>query len=268
MTSSYPRAFPLSRQRRKLPSLLAAAGGVLLVLALLLRAPELNQPLFLTLNALLQTLPHPLWGALSNLGATSVAAALLLLLALWSLRPLLLATLMLLPTTFLVHTLKHLLADPRPAALLSSELFTLLEKPLKSGAFPSGHTATATILAIAIALTPSPPHRLLHTALLPLLPLAVIAIALSRIAVGAHWPSDLLAGVGVAFLGAAATLCSIVFYPPLLSTLRRRRRLLLTLTAAIALYAPFDAALYRSGAAIVWVITPLSLLAALTLLRR
>lgn len=64
-----------------------------------------------------------------------------------------------------------------------------------SMSFPSGHTANATITWLAIALLLPVPHRLR-----PILVGVGLAVALqvgwSRVALGVHWPSDVIGGWG------------------------------------------------------------------------
>jgi undecaprenyl-diphosphatase len=64
-----------------------------------------------------------------------------------------------------------------------------------SMSFPSGHTANATITWLAIALLIPVPHRLR-----PILVGVGLAVALqvgwSRVALGVHWPSDVIGGWG------------------------------------------------------------------------
>jgi len=62
--------------------------------------------------------------------------------------------------------------------------------------FPSGHTTTAVALAFVIGF-------LSRRWLLPLLAVALV-VGVSRVAVGAHYPTDVLAGIVVGTLGAYA----------------------------------------------------------------
>jgi undecaprenyl-diphosphatase len=92
--------------------------------------------------------------------------------------------------------LKPLLPRRRPAA---PELHTYqtLPNPPKSSSFPSGHAASAAAFTTAVALE-SPR---LGAAVAPL----AAAVAYSRVHVGVHWTSDVLAGVAVGTGVAAAT---------------------------------------------------------------
>ena len=103
-------------------------------------------------------------------------------------------------TTCYVHGLKHLLESARPAAVLPLEHIHVIGPILKSNAFPSGHSATAMMLAGLFWLYLR--SNVLKIAVLILFSLVV----LSRIMVGAHWPLDVVAGaLGgwiAAFIGA------------------------------------------------------------------
>lgn len=87
-------------------------------------------------------------------------------------------------------TLPSLFDRPRPFAV-DAALTVIDHKPL-SPAFPSGHAA----MAVAGALAGS---RMLPGSIWVWAPLAVI-VAISRVYIGVHWPSDVLAGalVGLA----------------------------------------------------------------------
>lgn len=76
-----------------------------------------------------------------------------------------------------------------------------------SASFPSGHTtaATATYLTLGALLARVQPRRRLKLYLLSVAILLVLLIGVSRVYLGVHWPTDVLAGWGV---GAAwASIC-------------------------------------------------------------
>lgn len=94
-----------------------------------------------------------------------------------------------------VNALKIIIGRPRPVLLLDSGIFndfTLFSFASRWWSFPSGHSATALSLALALAVF-FPRWRL------PLL-LFAGTIAASRIVVTAHYLSDTLAGFAIAAL--------------------------------------------------------------------
>ena len=86
---------------------------------------------------------------------------------------------------------------PRPASVLDPTSFHILGNPLTSLSMPSGHTLTAFALITAFYFTTVAEKRK------PLLSLFLISITagISRIAVGAHWPADVMAGAAIGMTG-------------------------------------------------------------------
>jgi membrane-associated phospholipid phosphatase len=92
---------------------------------------------------------------------------------------------------------KHVLEMPRPAGILDHASFYILERPLTSFAMPSGHTLTAFAVLSGIYFAIDRRHRGTFFWLFILATLG----GLARIAVGAHWPSDVFAGASLGIFG-------------------------------------------------------------------
>jgi membrane-associated phospholipid phosphatase len=85
--------------------------------------------------------------------------------------------------------LKHLVDAMRPPAVLAAEQFHLIGPALRNHSFPSGHSASiAVFVGVLVIFAANWRER---SALLAL----AAAVALSRVALGVHWPQDVLAGV-------------------------------------------------------------------------
>jgi membrane-associated phospholipid phosphatase len=93
--------------------------------------------------------------------------------------------------------LKLALEMPRPAGVLDEATFHILGKPLTALSMPSGHTLTAFALATALYFSVAPGKRKSWLWLFGL----AIGAGVARIAVGAHWPADVLAGAAIGLLG-------------------------------------------------------------------
>ena len=111
--------------------------------------------------------------------------------------------------TFLSVGGKHLAAIPRPAAVLDHHIFHIIGNTLTAhNSLPSGHsiTAFAIITAIMGSLLLSPLKKSHYLWILLGFCLAT-TIALSRVAVGAHWPFDTAVG---ALFGYIAGLTGVI----------------------------------------------------------
>ena len=244
---------------------LALPGLAVLVLAIVLQGQPAEKDLFLALNHGATRLPAWLWSCLSTLGETGVLFALLSPLLWW--RPqALLAVLAAAPFGGLMSVALKLWFDaPRPASLIDPDQFNVIGPLLHKASFPSGHTITAFAAAAAILITlwlqrapgTGPQHSLRHgqrwgwwLALVLLLGLAK-AVGFSRIAVGAHWPVDVLAGMGVGWLAGLAGAWVAVRYAALGANLRAQNFTALGL-AALALLVFYKPAEYALGQGVVW----------------
>ncbi len=173
-----------------------AIPALALLLLALLGLANLNQPLFLWLNHALYLPAEGLWLNVTLFGDAGMMAILLLPLIgkrpdiIWS------ALLAGILTAILVDVGKDFFAFQRPPNVLAAETFHQLGNRFGAASFPSGHTAAAFSVAGTISLMVTDTR----------IRLAVIAlalfIALSRIAVGAHWPMDITAGAFTGWLAA------------------------------------------------------------------
>lgn len=89
----------------------------------------------------------------------------------------------------LAQVLKKSINAPRPPSVLGAGELWVTGDPLYFNAMPSGHSATAASLTLLLWVLTRPPRWAQV-----LLVWAAVAVGLARIGVGAHWPSDVLAG--------------------------------------------------------------------------
>jgi membrane-associated phospholipid phosphatase len=157
---------------------------------------DLQRDAFISLNTTLNAWPAALWRNLTQFGDAAVLIPLLSPIILW--RPqAMAAALAAAPVASLFSvTLKHLMAVPRPAAYLDPDQFIILGRALKANnSLPSGHSLTIFTGVTAVLVTLSLFERSWRMGLLALVALLFAgAVAVSRVAVGAHWPLDTLGG--------------------------------------------------------------------------
>jgi len=183
-------------------------GAVLIVAGLLLwRDAALNRSLFLAVNGLGPAAPT-LWSCLSVAGLG--LAAWIYLTALAEDRPERVARLLwiLVVGGIVIHVIKRQFSSARPLAALGDAGMSVIGEALRTNSMPSGHSAMAFAM-LALVLAGARPREGRSAALATALAIGwtafALGIALSRLAVGAHWPADALfgAGLGLLFAGLA-----------------------------------------------------------------
>ncbi|MBF7730186.1 bifunctional DedA family/phosphatase PAP2 family protein [Pseudomonas sp. N040] len=236
------------REQRQVTRL-AAGLSLLLVLGLLLgwrQLGALDQGLF----DLLQTARSArldqwmvLLTAIGDRQVQTLAGLLLVLLLLLGRqrRAALFAATSLLSSALAVSLLKRLLERPRPAVLLES---------LGSFSLPSGHSAAAFALFLVLGVLAGrgQPGRWRVTWLL-LAGMPALLVALSRVYLGVHWPTDILAGALLAGGLCAGSLWLVQRHSPLPALPARVWYGLLPVALLLAVYSlwglPAALALYR-----------------------
>lgn len=146
--------------------------------------------LFYFLNRHLAAVPDLLWSMLCLLGTA------------WCLFALTSPLLLLAPRVFMAWLCAAPVAgvfarigkmvpnNPRPLEVLGMQSVHVVGEPVYIAAMPSGHTLAAFAVATAIFFSAKAPTR----SRLAWLYILAIGVALSRVAVGAHWPADVVVG--------------------------------------------------------------------------
>jgi membrane-associated phospholipid phosphatase len=161
---------------------------IFLICLILIVFTGTNKDLFLSINSLTAKQTPFIWANLTFLGDSLAASVTMLLFIrkrpdlIWSA---IIATVF---ATLISHILKLYINSPRPPAVLSKDVINIIGPHLFSHSFPSGHTVTIfTLTGILLFYFKSVYARII------LIVLALL-VGLSRIAVGVHWPADVLAG--------------------------------------------------------------------------
>ena len=162
---------------------------ILLVLIVAIYFGDFGTPLFLALNHVSERAGDSFWIGLTTLGDGLVVCVLLLPFVrrkpelVWSM------VLSLLLVALYVKGLKNLISVARPLSVLSAADFHLIGAPYRFNSFPSGHAAVAATFAATFCLFYK------QKWLRALLVLVALLIGLSRVAMGLHWVTDVLAGL-------------------------------------------------------------------------
>ncbi|WXL26638.1 bifunctional DedA family/phosphatase PAP2 family protein [Ectopseudomonas mendocina] len=204
-----------SMRAQRHASLLSAIASLALLVALMSTWPllsHLDQGLMAVVQEQRTESLDKLMVLITRLGDfhTQLTAAVLLSLMLliarkW--RALALAAGATLGTALANGLLKHLFSRARPDVLL---------EPLSSYSFPSGHSSAAFAFFLVIGILAGraqPPRMRLTWLLLACIPAG--AIAISRVYLGVHWPTDIIAGAMLAGCICALTLAIVQWRTPM-----------------------------------------------------
>jgi membrane-associated phospholipid phosphatase len=179
--------------------LLVAGLGYLLAVGLLATRTDLytsaQTELFLAINGALSLTPA-FWLEITAFGNTAVVLPLFSIFIIRKVRVWAALFGSIPAATFMTHAGKRLFGVPRPAAVIDPEQFHIAGPILRGEtSFPSGHTITiftAATVIVSILLYEKATKRPRLWAGLAISAAALVGI--SRIAVGAHWPLDVLTG--------------------------------------------------------------------------
>lgn len=168
---------------------------------------DLQQDLFITLNLSMQVFTDAVWFNLTYLGDGLILIPLLSILCLT--KPRAWAALFgTIPAALILCRLgKNFFAVPRPAAVIDNEQFNIVGETLTAyTSFPSGHTITIFSAAFVLLFVYRGIQCKQSTKLLGMTFVLIFAamIGLSRVAVGAHWPLDVVMGAFIGFFCGAS----------------------------------------------------------------
>lgn len=159
-----------------------------------------NKALFMRINSFSEFTGRFIWSSLTFLGDSLPVCALMLLFIrkrpdlVWSG---ILATII---ATVIVNILKSYFNLPRPPSVIDNDLINIIGPVIHSRAFPSGHAVTIFTLSGIVIFYLRSVYLQLSMFILALL------VGISRIVVGVHWPSDILAGAAIGILCAMSGL--------------------------------------------------------------
>lgn len=154
----------------------------------------INRPLFIAVNSFGQHFYSFIWENLTFLGDTLSACAIMVLFIrkrpdlIWS------GILAALLATVIVNIIKSFFDIPRPPVIIDKNLISVIGPSLSRHSFPSGHTVTIFAFAGILVF-----YFRTFFSRICIIVLAML-VGISRIAVGVHWPEDVLAGAVLGIL--------------------------------------------------------------------
>jgi len=183
----------------KLPDKAGSLTAYSLVVLAACAVPALwfNTEIFQYLNSKHSPLLDSFWLGCTTMGDGYLVAVVLGCFLIYNPRITFVGLLTLCISSAMVHAIKAAMPLPRPVEVLDS--VHVIGPLLRFGTFPSGHSAAGMSLAITLAGFSSRPAVKLTVINLGLL------IALSRVFVGAHFPRDIIVGMGLAVLAFGMT---------------------------------------------------------------
>jgi membrane-associated phospholipid phosphatase len=176
---------------------------ILLLCYIIVLLTGINKGLFIYLNSLAAYFPSFIWANLTFMGDSLAACAIMLLFIrkrpdlVWA------GIISTIIATLVVNLVKSFYNIPRPPAIIEMSMIKIIGPTLNAHSFPSGHTVTIfTLAGILIFNFKSFFVRLSFIFL-------AVLVGFSRIAVGAHWPADVLAGAALGILFAMTGIWSV-----------------------------------------------------------
>ena len=187
--SSIPRVSARSQ------SIALALATLLLLLAWALWRSDWNREAMLAVHATAMG-PAWLWLFITQGGDAAVVLLLLLAVGRSSRQGAALAIKGFLIGSVVSPALKAWFSVQRPLSTLDPTLLNPMgNPPISANSMPSGHAlAASTLVCLIVLMYPSLLRR--KALLLPLI-LGGLVVAFSRVVVGAHWPADVIAGLGL-----------------------------------------------------------------------
>lgn len=192
---------------------LACVIALLFAAAAVVEISQRDQVMFLAINHLAPQL-LPSWGPdfLTLLGHGLIAIMLLAPLLKHEPNVIVAALIATVPASLFSRVIKVAVHRPRPAAVLSPDSFFIHGDVLAGhNSFPSGHSITIFLVLGVVLLASHLVRR--HRGLAAGLTCLAILTGLSRAMVGAHWPSDILAGSALGLTAAAIGVAVVSAWP-------------------------------------------------------
>jgi membrane-associated phospholipid phosphatase len=176
---------------------------IVFLLILVAHVQQVSQvDLFLNLNgASVEVLPSTFWPAITLFGDTLILLCWMSPLLLFRSR-MVLGLVAAIPMGGLASLgFKRLFLAPRPGDVLQHDSFHVLGELLSGHSFPSGHTITAFAAAgVVYACFMSERNHSKAVGVIGGAMVLATFVGLSRVAVGAHWPADVIAGACIGWL--------------------------------------------------------------------